>query len=55
MKEEEYILFKKWYLDRFKKYYRSSRANKKELKRSVYDNKNLSDEQKDDFWHLVIS
>lgn len=55
MREKEYNLFKKQYLDRFKKYYRSSRTSKKELKRSVYENKNLSDEQKDDFWNLVVS
>ena len=54
MKEKEYELFKKLYLRKFRGYYRTSDTNKKELKRSVYDNPKLNDEQKNDFWNLVI-
>ena len=43
------------YLTRFRKTYRVRGINKKELKRSVYDNKNLSDDQKNYFWELVTN
>lgn len=55
MKVDEYKLFKKMYLEKFRKYYRDKYANKKELKRSIYDNKNLNDRQKDCFWSLVVA
>lgn len=55
MKKEGFERFKRDYLQRFIKTYRVKGINRKELKRSIYDNRNLSDEQKDDFWHLVIS
>ena len=55
MKVEEYKLFKKMYLEKFRKYYRDKYTNKRELKRSVYDNPNLNDKQKDTFWRLVVS
>lgn len=54
MKEEKYELFKKMYLKKFRGYYRSSDVNKKELKRSVYENPKLNDKQKNNFWELVI-
>lgn len=46
--------FKDNYLEKFRKYYRMEDCNKKELKRSVYDNPKLTDNQKDRFWSLVI-
>lgn len=54
MKEEDFKLFIERYLKKFRKYFRDKYSNKKELKRSVYDNKNLTDEQKDKFWNLVV-
>lgn len=53
MKQEDFEKFIRDYLERFRKTYRVKGINKKELKRSVYDNENLTDEQKDTFWNLV--
>lgn len=48
--------FKKKYLDRFKMYYRKAdnKQQRDEIKRSVYDNPNLTEKQKNEFWELVI-
>lgn len=54
MKKEDFEKFVRDYLQRFRKTYRVKDINKKELKRSVYDNKNLTDEQKDAFWEMVV-
>lgn len=54
MNPTEYEMFKKHYLVRFQKTYKVKGINKTELKRSVYDNPLLTDEQKNDFWNLVI-
>ena len=53
MRKEEFEKFIKEQLGRFRKTYRVRGINRKELKRSIYDNKNLSDDQKDYFWELV--
>ena len=55
MKKDDYKVFKKMYLEKFRGYYRSSGANKKELKRSVFENKNLNEKQKASFWELVVA
>ena len=55
MNKDDFNKFKKDYLGRFIKYYIEANAEqKKEVKRSVFDNKNLTDEQKKEFWDEVI-
>ena len=48
--------FKQKYLDRFRLYYKRADTlkQKAEIKRSVYDNPNLTEKQKRDFWEEVI-
>lgn len=53
MNKEEYELFKKEWLERFKGYYKKGRIKKSDLKKSIYDNPKLLDSQKDDFWKLI--
>ena len=55
MNKEEYELFKKEWLLKFKGYYRKGRVKKTDLKKSIYDNPKLLDSQKDDFWKLISS
>ena len=55
MNKEEYELFKKTWLERFKGYYSKGRVKKTDLKKSIYDNPKLLDSQKDDFWKLISS
>lgn len=55
MGKREYEIFKNSYLTRFIKTYRVKGINKKELKRSVFNNKHLSQDQKEDFWQLVTA
>lgn len=55
MEKMNFNKFKDLYLNKFRKYYRDEYTNKKELKRSVYDNPKLSQLQKDKFWELVVS
>ena len=54
LKKEDFERFKREYLTRFIKTYRVKGTNKKELKRSVYDHPQLTDEQKNIFWKLVL-
>lgn len=54
MRKEDFERFKREYLTRFIKTYRVKGTNKKELKRSVYDHPQLTDEQKNIFWKLVL-
>ena len=56
MDKENFEKFKEKYLKRFKKYYKECyNANqRRELKKSVFDNGNLSDTQKKKFWEEVI-
>jgi len=53
MNKEEYELFKKQWLERFKGYYQKGRVKKSDLKKSIYDNPKLMESQKEDFWRLV--
>lgn len=46
--------FKDNYLKKFRLYYRQEGTNRRELKRSIYDNPKLTEVQKDRFWKLVI-
>lgn len=48
--------FKEQYLKRFRKYYKECCNNKqrRELKKSIFDNGNLSGKQKKSFWEEVI-
>lgn len=55
MNKEEYELFKKEWLEKFKSYYKKGRVKKTDLKKSIYDNPKLLDSQKDDFWKLISS
>lgn len=54
MTKEEYERFKKDNLQFFRNRYKSNKGSRKELKRSVYDNPNLTEQQKDNFWGLVV-
>ena len=56
MDEENFKKFKEKYLKRFKKYYKEcyNSAQRKELKKSVFNNNNLSTKQKKEFWEEVI-
>ena len=48
--------FEKVQLPRFRKYYREgTTASKKELKRALYDKKDLSERQKDELWRRIIA
>lgn len=54
LNREEFEKFKEKYLKRFRKYYRQGTSeSKQELYRSIYDNINLTDDEKDEFWALV--
>lgn len=54
MNREDFIKFKEKYLKRFRKYYKEGTSeSREELKRSIYDNINLTDDEKDEFWNLV--
>jgi hypothetical protein len=48
--------FKEKYLERFRKYYNEcyNAKQRRELKKSVFDNGNLSGTQKKKFWEEVI-
>lgn len=52
MTEKEYELFKEKYLTFFRNRYKIKNS-KKELKRTVFENNNLNEFQKRDFWRLV--
>lgn len=53
MNKEEYELFKKEWLEKFKGYYKKGRVDKRKLKKSIFDNPKLMESQKEDFWKLV--
>ena len=55
MGNKEYAEFEEYYLGRFKKYYKecTNYKQRKELKRSIYDNNNLTKSQKEKFWEKV--
>lgn len=52
MTKEEYERFKKEYLKIFRNRYKIKNS-RKELKRTVFENNNLNEFQKKDFWRLV--
>lgn len=50
----QYEKFRKEQLGRFKKYYREGTyQSRKELKKALYLNKNLSERQKDELWKQI--
>lgn len=53
MNKEEFELFKKMWLDKFRGYYKKGKVDKKNLKRSIDDNPRLLESQKISFWKLV--
>ena len=53
MNKEEYELFKKEWLEKFKGYYKKGRVDKRKLKKSIFDNPKLMESQKENFWKLV--
>lgn len=55
MNKEDYERFIRDNLVRFQKTYKVRGIDRKELKRSIYDNKNLTDEEKEDFWEKVVN
>lgn len=56
IKNKQYETFVKEQLPRFKKYFREGTvASKKELKRALYENKNLSERQKDELWRQITA
>ena len=52
MQKEEFEKFKIQYLTFFRKRYKIT-ACRKELKRSVFENPSLTEQQKNEFWTLV--
>lgn len=52
MSKEEFERFKIQYLTFFRKRYKIT-ACRKELKRSVFENPSLTEQQKNEFWTLV--
>ena len=56
MDKIRYGKFKDKYFDRFVKYYADSvnEQQRKELKRSIFDNPNLTIDEKEDFWDIVV-
>lgn len=52
MQKEEFEKFKIQYLTFFRKRYKIT-ACRKELKRSIFENPNLTEQQKVEFWTLV--
>ena len=57
METEFFNKFKEKYVKKFQKYYKEcyNSAQRKELKKSVFNNDNLSTKQKKEFWEEVIS
>ena len=53
MNKLSYKIFKMNYLNKFRMYYKMEDCNRKELKRSVFDNPKLTELQKVRFWKLV--
>ena len=53
MNKLKFKVFKEQYLKRFRAYYKMQDCNRKELKRSIYDNPKLTENQKMKFWELV--
>lgn len=53
MNKEEYKIFLRMYLEKFKGYYERGNMSKKKLKASIYDNPKLFEWQKDDFWKKI--
>lgn len=53
MENKKYKQFKEIYLKKFRTYYNKENSNKKEIKRSIFENPKLSEDQKIDFWELV--
>lgn len=55
MNKEDYKKFKEKYLKRFIKYYIDDNSiQRKELRRSVFDNPNLTLQQQREFWDEVV-
>ncbi len=56
IKNKQYENFEKEQLPRFRKYYKDGTTDsRKELKRALYDKKDLSERQKDDLWRKIIA
>ena len=57
MEKEKFEIFIERYLKNFRKYYKdcTNAFQRRELKKSVFNNVNLSGEQKKLFWEKVIS
>ena len=53
---KQYLEFEKEQLSRFKKYYiEGTTDSRKELKRALYEKKDLSERQKDELWKRIIA
>lgn len=53
---KQYEEFRKQQLNRFKKYYREGTFRSRlELKRALYQNRNLSERQKDELWRQIVT
>lgn len=56
IKTTPYSVFVKEQIPRFKKYYKEgTSSSRKELKRALYDKKDLSERQKDKLWKEIIA
>lgn len=54
MSVEEFEFFKEIYLSSFRTIYKKHKTSRKELKRSVFENPKLTEQQKVDFWNKVV-
>ena len=55
MNKERYQSFRDKYLGRFTKYYiEANNTQRKEVKRSIFENINLTIEERETFWNEVI-
>lgn len=56
IKTKPFEEFVKEQVPRFKKYYKEgTSSSRKELKRALYDKKDLSERQKDELWKKIIA
>lgn len=55
MNEEKYKRFVEEYLQFFRNRYKNYKGSRKELKRTIFDNPKLTEQQKEDFWTLVTN
>lgn len=53
MSVEEFEFFKETYLSSFRTIYKKHKTSRKELKKTVFENPKLTEQQKESFWRLI--